>query len=101
MSVDLKIEGAGIVIRQARTTAGFGEQQLFAQHAEIPASTLSRYERNERPLNLMAIRRIAQACDVPAKDLALKCLSEAYPGMLDDSLGRSLGSLVDLMLQDN
>ena len=99
MTADMKIEGAGHVIREARDAAGLSQRAL-AKLIGMPVSTLYRYESNERPLNLQITVRIGVACQVEPAVLAFSCVKTAFPDVGNSRLGKSLERIVELFVKE-
>ena len=94
MAANVKIAGAGSVIRRARETAGLSQREL-AQRIKMPVSTLCRYESGERAIALEVVGRIAAGCGHPEEALVLECIRAMYPRLADTRFGALLEQIVN------
>ena len=95
---DFKVIGAGDIIRNVRFKNGLSLRGL-AKMANMPESTLSRYETNERPLMLSTIVAIASSFNESPEEVAFKCVCRAFPG-IEAVIGQSLKTVVDFIVSE-
>lgn len=59
----------GVLIKEARTAAGFTQEQLAKKVKDVSASDISKTERGEKDLTQAQLKEIAKACGVTQKSL--------------------------------
>lgn len=70
------------VLRELRQEAGLTQVEV-AMRLDVPQSFVSKYESGERRLDLVELRHVGMALDVPLSTLLQRLYSDDTPGVAD------------------
>ena len=92
---DIKLTGAGDVLRELREQAGLGLREAATELGWNPGE-LSKYETNKVGVSLDIVEKIAKLVKKPAEAVVLQCLQTRYKTLStkDTPVGKALGQLL-------
>ncbi len=88
-SSEIRFEGCGDIIRDARLEAGFTLRQL-ATESGCNHSRISKVESNALALSLTMIEQIAKGLKISPEQIVLKCLETKFPKMRSTQAGKKI-----------
>lgn len=94
-SNDIKLTGAGDVLRELREQAGLSLREAAGKLDWYPGE-LSKYETNKVGVSLEIVEKIADLVGKPREAVVLQCLQTRYTKLAqkDSPVGKALGHLL-------